>query len=83
MLIKTPNGEDKYMPTAAAEMAQEGNYNMIDGVMNNKPPTAQELQRKEAVEKSKERSKDHERKISEHANRTVVRGTRRRRSAER
>ena len=47
--------DKKYNHLAAAEMDEEGNYNMIDGIINNVP--------KPSV---LERMKDYERRMAEH-----------------
>ena len=39
----TKDKTKKYNPLAAAEMDEEGNYNMIDGVINNTPKKPQSL----------------------------------------
>ena len=83
MVLRTANGEERYFPAAAKEMMLENNYNMIDGIINNKPSNSPEEKQKEAVAAKKENVKERENKISEHANRTSASGTRRRRSVER
>lgn len=64
---------DNYLKTA--EMSEEGNYNMIDGIINNVPSQTQTDRNKEAIEKRQEQIIQQEARIAEHVNRRVSVGS--------